>query len=65
MLFSWIKQFIRVSGKEMFYTIVNTFGLAIGFASTIIILLWADYNMSYDKFHNDYQKIFLVYAKID
>jgi len=61
MLMSWIKQFIRVSAKGKFYTIVNTLGLAIGLMCTIIILLWADFQMSFDKFHTDYQKIFQVY----
>ncbi|RPH26913.1 MAG: ABC transporter permease, partial [Bacteroidales bacterium] len=61
MLYSWIKQFIRVSVKGKFYTIVNTIGLAIGLMSMIIILLWTNYLKSYDKFHPDFQKIFLVY----
>lgn len=61
MLISWIKQFIRVSVKEKFYTIVNTLGLSIGLMCTIIILLWADFQRSYDKFQPEYQKIFQVY----
>lgn len=61
MLISWIKQFIRVSVKGKFYTIVNILGLAIGLMCTIIILLWADFQMSYDKFHPEYQKIYQVY----
>ncbi|RPH26912.1 MAG: ABC transporter permease [Bacteroidales bacterium] len=61
MLISWIKQFIRVSVKGRFYTIVNTLGLAVGLMCTIIIMLWADYQRGYDKFHDDYQKVFQVY----
>lgn len=61
MIFSWIKQFIRVSWRGKFYTITNTLGLAVGLTCTIIILLWADFQKSYDKFHPDYQKIFQVY----
>ncbi|NOU19658.1 MAG: FtsX-like permease family protein [Bacteroidales bacterium] len=61
MLISWIKQFVRVSGRGKFYTIVNTLGLAFGLACTMIILLWADFQKSYDKFHSEYQKIFQVY----
>lgn len=61
MLISWIKQFIRVSAKGKFYTIVNTLGLSIGLMCTIIILLWADFQKSYDKFQPDYKKIFQVY----
>lgn len=61
MLYSWIKQFVRVSARGKFYTIVNILGLAIGLMCTIIILLWSDFQISYDKFQPDYQKIFQVY----
>jgi putative ABC transport system permease protein len=61
MLISWIKQFIRVSIKGGFYTIVNTLGLSIGLMCAIIIMLWTDFQMSFDKFHPDYNKIFSVY----
>jgi len=61
MLISWIKQFIRVSVRGKFYTIVNTFGLSIGLMCTIIILLWADFQKSFDKFQPDYHRIFQVY----
>ena len=61
MLISWIKQFIRVSVKGGFYSVVNTLGLAIGLGCTIIILLWIDFNTSFDKFHSDYRRIYQVY----
>ncbi|RPH26911.1 MAG: ABC transporter permease [Bacteroidales bacterium] len=61
MLISWIKQFIRVSVKGKFYTIVNTLGLSIGLMCTIIILLWADFQKGFDKFQPEYKKIFQVY----
>lgn len=63
MLLSWIKQFIRVSAKGKFYTIVNILGLAVGLMCTIIIMLWADFQKSYDKFQPDYQKVYQVYEK--
>jgi ABC-type antimicrobial peptide transport system permease subunit len=61
MLISWIKQFIRVSFKGRFYTLVNTLGLSIGLGCTIIILLWAGFQQSFDKFHPDYKNIFQLY----
>jgi len=61
MLYSWIKQFIRVSVKGRFYTLVNTIGLSIGLMCTIIILLWTDFQLSYDKFHKESDRIFSVY----
>ncbi|MHC1704819.1 MAG: ABC transporter permease [Tenuifilaceae bacterium] len=61
MLISWIKQFLRVSERGKFYTIVNILGLAFGLTCTMLILLWSDFQMSYDKFHKDYKRIFQVY----
>lgn len=61
MIYSWIKQFIRVSTKEKFFSIVNILGLALGLMTTIIIILWIDYNLSFDNFHYDHDKIYQVY----
>ena len=61
MLRSWIKQFVRVSARGKFYTIVNILGLAFGLACTILILLWANYQSSFDEFHDDSSKILKLY----
>ena len=61
MFSSWIKQYVRVSGRGMFYTAANILGLAFGLACTILILLWADFQFSFDRFHKDYQRVFQVY----
>lgn len=61
MLYSWIKQYVRVSVKGKFYSLVNVLGLAIGLMSSIMILLWIDYHLSFDTFHPDYQKIYKIY----
>lgn len=45
----------------MFYTSANILGLAFGLACTILILLWVDFQFSFDKFHKDYKRIFQAY----
>src|SRR5690348_15698238 len=44
--------------KNKFYTILNISGLAVGLATGIMLLLWVQNELSYDKFHEDYQQIY-------
>src|SRR5215218_3176567 len=44
--------------KNKFYTAINISGLAVGLATGIMLLLWVQNELSYDKFHKDYQQIF-------
>ena len=46
--------------KYQIYTIINIFGLTIGLASSILIYLYIDREISYDKFHADYNQIYRV-----
>lgn len=48
--------------KNKFYTIINICGLAVGLATGIMLLLWVQNELSYDKFHKDYQQIYLLSA---
>jgi ABC-type antimicrobial peptide transport system permease subunit len=45
----------------MFYTSANILGLAFGLACAILILLWVDFQLSFDRFHKDYKRIFQAY----
>jgi putative ABC transport system permease protein len=46
--------------KYQIYTIINIFGLTIGLASSILIYLYLDRELSYDKFHVHYDRIYRV-----
>lgn len=46
--------------KYRIYTIVNIVGLTIGLTSTILIYLYIDYELSYDKFHHYFNQIYRV-----
>ena len=46
--------------KNKVYSIINIFGLAFGLATSILIFLYINDELSYDKFHKDYEHIFRI-----
>lgn len=44
--------------KNGFYTVINISGLAVGLATGIMLLLWVQNELSYDKFHKDHKNIY-------
>ena len=53
-------QAVRVLIKNKFYSLLNIFGLAIGLAVSIIILLYVQSDLSFDKHHIKHQQIYRV-----
>src|SRR3954465_4908378 len=58
MFINYFKTAWRSLWKSKFYTIINISGLAIGLATGIMLLLWVQNELSYDKFHKDYGNIY-------
>ncbi len=52
-----LRNFIRQKG----YSIINILGLAIGMAAFILIMLWVEEELSYEKSHTNADNIFLTY----
>lgn len=46
--------------KSKFYTIVNILGLSVSLTAAILIILWVKDERSFDKFHPDYEHIYVV-----
>jgi len=46
--------------RDKAYAIINISGLAIGLASSILILLWVQNELSYDKFHKNAGQIYRI-----
>ncbi|ASU32529.1 ABC transporter permease [Mucilaginibacter xinganensis] len=46
--------------KDKAYSIINITGLAIGIASSILIFLWVQNELSYDKFHKNANQIYRI-----
>lgn len=60
MLQTYFKIAYRNIIKDKAYSIINISGLAIGLASSILILLWVQNELSYDKFHKNAGQIYRV-----
>lgn len=55
-----LRNFVRQPG----HTLLNVFGLSVGFCSAFIILLWVNHEMSFDRFHKEPEAIFKVLTHI-
>ena len=51
-----IRNILRHKG----FTFINVFGLAVGMAASLLILLWVQDELSYDKFNKNAQSIYRV-----
>ncbi|QSE99138.1 ABC transporter permease [Fulvivirga lutea] len=60
MLKNYIKVALRGFSKNKSATIINIAGLSIGLACFIMIFVYVQVELSYDTFHNDYEKIYRV-----
>jgi putative ABC transport system permease protein len=61
MLRNYFKIAFRSLIKNPAYSFINIGGLAIGLASSILILLWVVHEYSYDRFHTNYSSIYKLY----
>ena len=60
MLRNYLKIAIRNLLRHKAYSFINIAGLAIGMASSIIILLWVRNERSYDRFHPNADQIYRI-----
>lgn len=58
MIKNYLKTARRSLWKNKFYSIINISGLAIGLAAGIMLLLWVQNELSYDRFNKNYQQIY-------
>ena len=60
MIKSFFKTTIRRIYKDPTYSVINIFGLAIGLACFIVVMLWVKNEQSYDKFHENADRLHQV-----
>jgi putative ABC transport system permease protein len=60
MLKNYIKIAIRGIRKNPGYASINIFGLTVGITCFILIFVTVNYEVSFDKFHNESEKIFRI-----
>jgi len=58
---NYFKITLRSLLKKPAYSFINIGGLAIGIASSILILLWLADEYSFDRFHKNYTSIYKLY----
>jgi putative ABC transport system permease protein len=56
---------IRNITKNRVFSAINITGLAIGMACSILILMWVNHELGYDKFYPDYRNISRMAFRID
>jgi putative ABC transport system permease protein len=59
-----VKNYLKVAFRNFFrhkgYTFINTAGLAIGIACCIMIMLWVQDELSYDRFHENAEDLYVA-----
>ncbi|MCP4726593.1 MAG: hypothetical protein GY863_16225, partial [bacterium] len=64
MLKNYFKIALRNIIRHKGYSIINITGLAVGIACCMTILLWVQEELSFDKFHENYDNIYRIGADI-
>lgn len=59
---NYFNALFRFSLKDRFYALLNLFGLAIGLSSAILIFLYIQDEMSFDKHNKDHERIYRLEA---
>lgn len=63
MLRNYLKFAFRSLKRHKIYSFINIFGLAVGMTCAILILLWIQDELSYDRFHENANDIYRVVEK--
>ena len=58
MILNYLKTAVRNIWRHRVHSVLNITGLAVGMACTIIILLWVRYEFSFDRYHENADRIF-------
>lgn len=65
MLKNYIITAFRNLKRHKLYSIINIFGLSVGLAVFILALAFFSFHRSFDKFHEDSERIYIVLAEQD
>ncbi len=63
MIKSYFKVGLRNIVKNKGYSFINISGLAIGMAATMLILLWAQNEIGFDRFHEKTDRIYQMFSR--
>jgi len=57
---NYMKVTLRTIRRHKGFSFINIVGLAVGMACVVIILLWVQYELSFDKHHENAERIFRI-----
>lgn len=64
-----VKSYFKIAWRNLFrnkgFSLTNLLGLTIGITCTILIALWVQDELTYDKFHKNYSSIYKIMAHRD
>jgi len=63
MIKNYLKIALRNLLKNKSFSFINILGLAVGMASAILIILWIQYEITYDQFHEKKDRIYEAWNK--
>jgi predicted permease len=59
-----LRNYFKIAWRNLFknkvFSFINITGLAVGIASAVLILLWVQFETSFDRFHQNYKDIYQV-----
>ena len=64
MIRNYIKVAIRNLLRQKGFSFINIFGLALGISCTALIGMWVSDELSYDRFHKDYDRMYRITATL-
>jgi ABC-type lipoprotein release transport system permease subunit len=63
MFANYIKIALRILIRNKGYSFINISGLAVGLAAAILILLWVQNEISFDRFHTKSDRIYKMFSR--
>jgi len=64
MIRNYFKIALRNISRYKLYSLLNIFGLAIGFTCFVLIYIWVQDEIGYDKFHTKWERIYRVEQEV-
>jgi putative ABC transport system permease protein len=64
MLKNYIKIAFRNLISQKFFSLINILGLAAGISATVLLLLYVQHELSYDKFHKNYENTYRLISSV-
>lgn len=64
MLTNYIKIAVRNLLRQKGFSFINIFGLALGISCTALIGMWVNDELSFDRFHNDHERMYRITATL-